>query len=266
MKQLEKDKLLKDKKKLQDVFTTFAARLDFVSITLDGDNPYKIFRSLNSTGVDLKEGDLIRNHVFMAIPIEEQDAFDDQQWRPLEKHFETIGKDGKAGLDGEQFTSFFRDVLMRTGNHIAEHDVYDSFETSYPLASIKPTDLVGDLEHQAGHHDIIRGTAKHDSKDVDCAIRSIRSLNATTAYPLVLALLDAYDANKMSLADLTESLRAIAGFVLRRFVCRESSKAYSRWFCSACELLKDSPWRTSPTFSRRKVGPQTMTSCQYSRS
>ena len=57
--------------------------LEFVHINLDGENPYKIFRSLNSTGVDLSPADLIRNFVFMGVPVEEQDAFDEARWTPL---------------------------------------------------------------------------------------------------------------------------------------------------------------------------------------
>ena len=78
-------------------FTVMTTRVDFsVSITLSGESPYKIFKSLNSTGVDLEQGDLIRNHVFMALPVADQDTFDDEHWRPLERHFD---KDGK--LDGQ---------------------------------------------------------------------------------------------------------------------------------------------------------------------
>jgi uncharacterized protein with ParB-like and HNH nuclease domain len=44
--------------------------LEFVRINLDGENPYKIFHSLNSTGVDLSPADLIRNFVFMGVPVE----------------------------------------------------------------------------------------------------------------------------------------------------------------------------------------------------
>jgi uncharacterized protein with ParB-like and HNH nuclease domain len=41
--------------------------VEFVHINLDGENPYKIFRSLNSTGVDLSSADLIRNFVFTHV-------------------------------------------------------------------------------------------------------------------------------------------------------------------------------------------------------
>ena len=47
-------------------------------ITIDGENPYEIFESLNATGLPLAESDLIRNYVFMQVPIKEQDAFNQE--------------------------------------------------------------------------------------------------------------------------------------------------------------------------------------------
>jgi uncharacterized protein with ParB-like and HNH nuclease domain len=72
---------------LQNLFDTVARRLSLVVITIDRENPYEIFESLNATGLPLAESDLIRNHVFMQIPIAEQDDFDRTHWQPLELHF-----------------------------------------------------------------------------------------------------------------------------------------------------------------------------------
>ena len=44
--------------------------------TLETENAYHIFKSLNSTGVPLGPSDLIRNFVFMHMPPDDQDEFD----------------------------------------------------------------------------------------------------------------------------------------------------------------------------------------------
>src|SRR5579863_10013193 len=89
---------------IRGFFDLLISGIEFVHISLEGDNPYKIFRSLNSTGIDLSEADLIRNFVFMHVDIAEQDEFDDTSWKPLEDHFE--GADGN--LDVKLLSGFFR--------------------------------------------------------------------------------------------------------------------------------------------------------------
>jgi hypothetical protein len=249
-RRLERDGLLAAELLLRNLFITLTTRLDFVSITLEGENPYKIFKSLNSTGVDLEQGDPIRNHVFMTLPVAEQDAFDAQRWEPLERHFESDSE-----LDGKLFAGFFRDVLMRGGSYVGENAVYEAFEKAHPLSALKPVPLVADLERHAGHYDIIRGRRQHPSEGVDREILAIRSLNVSTAYPLVLALLDARQAGRLSPADFVQSLRAISGFVLRRYVCGDSSRAYSRWFCVACKVLGDRPLANLTAYLKEKGWP-----------
>ena len=49
-------------------------KLQIVNITLDRqyDDPQLIFESLNSTGVDLSQSDLIRNYILMGLEPEKQ--------------------------------------------------------------------------------------------------------------------------------------------------------------------------------------------------
>ena len=49
-------------------------KLQIVNITLDRqyDDPQLIFESLNSTGVDLPQPDLIRNCILMGLPLDKQ--------------------------------------------------------------------------------------------------------------------------------------------------------------------------------------------------
>ena len=103
----------------EDVRTFFELvknRLEFVYITLDEENPYRIFKSLNSTGMNLSEADLIRNFMLMSVGADtsRQDAFDDAYWRPLEQMFE----DEAGQLNSREFSIFFRDFLMSNGRFI----------------------------------------------------------------------------------------------------------------------------------------------------
>ena len=49
---------------------------NIINITLNNeDNPQLIFESLNSTGLELTEGDKIRNFILMGLPAKEQNEY-----------------------------------------------------------------------------------------------------------------------------------------------------------------------------------------------
>lgn len=217
---------------LRTFFTALVTRLDFVAITLGAENPYKIFRSLNSTGVDLTEADLIRNHVFMSLSIDEQDEFDDTLWRQLESGFMVDGK-----LSGRDFEAFLRDALMRDGSYVGRDGTFEAFEHSFAQGKFHAHEVVGQLVQLSKLYDVARGAAAHPDQAVEGALRFIRELNVTTAYPLVTALLERESQGLLAKLELVMILRSIASFVLRRFVCGLGSRGYSTWFVSACRDL-----------------------------
>ena len=62
------------------------AKLMVVDIALsrDQDNPQLIFESMNSTGRELSQADLIRNFILMGLEPERQARLYEDQWRPME--------------------------------------------------------------------------------------------------------------------------------------------------------------------------------------
>ncbi len=64
-------------------------KLQIVNITLDRlvDDAQAIFESLNSTGKELSESDLIRNYVLMGLEPAEQTYVYEHLWRPMELLF-----------------------------------------------------------------------------------------------------------------------------------------------------------------------------------
>lgn len=218
---------------LRRLFQLVGSKLEFVHITLDQENPYRIFRSLNSTGVDLSEGDLIRNYVFMHLPTEQQDIFDNHKWKPLEERF----TDDKGNLDGKLISAFFRDFLMLDGTYIPVSDTYQSFEERYPSGEFDPHIIVKDIQACAALYSFIIGRNTHPDKNVEIVLSKLRELDSSTAYPLVLRLM----REDIGYDELAMAINWISSFILRRFVCQDSSRAYSRWFSTACQKLGDPP-------------------------
>lgn len=82
------------------------AKLVIVDISLnrDQDNPQLIFESLNSTGRELSQADLIRNFILMGLEPQLQTRLYEHYWRPMEVHF---GQEAYA----THFDSFMRHYL-----------------------------------------------------------------------------------------------------------------------------------------------------------
>ena len=100
------------------------AKLVVVDIALsrDQDNPQLIFESMNSTGKELSQADLIRNFILMGLEPTLQTRLYEEYWRPMEQDF------GQEAY-GTQFDSFMRHYLtVRTGDIPREREVYEAFK------------------------------------------------------------------------------------------------------------------------------------------
>jgi Protein of unknown function (DUF1524)/Domain of unknown function (DUF4268) len=66
-------------------------------------------------------------------------------------------------------------------------------------------------------------------------------MEITTAYPLLLNLLDRNHGGTLSDEDLCGCLQDLVSFVLRRSICGESTRTYGRWFVEAISNLRENP-------------------------
>jgi hypothetical protein len=133
---------------LRSLFDAICQRLEFMCATLEAENAYNIFKSLNSTGVPLGPADLIRNFVFMHVPPDEHDEFDRIYWNRLEDQFGRT--DGS--FDEERFSRFFRDYLMSAGKYVSPKDTFSAFEARFEATEFSPTELAGNLIRAAEHY------------------------------------------------------------------------------------------------------------------
>jgi hypothetical protein len=222
---------------LRSLFDTVAQRFEFMFATLESENAYNIFKSLNSTGVPLGPADLIRNFVFMHVPPDDHDDFDREMWAPLEARF--ARPDGS--LDEERFSKFFRDFLMKGGRYVRAQDTFADFEARYEATGFSPTELAASLTRAAQYHAIINGDAVDADPAVNTALAGLRVLDSSTTYPLLLALFERRAAGRIDSASLARSLDMIRGFIVRRFVCNETSRPYARIFVQAAGKDGESP-------------------------
>jgi len=238
-------------KGLRDFCALVCARLEFVHATLDAENPYNIYKSLNSTGVRLSEGDLIRNFVFMHVPVDGQDQFDDRLWRPLEQQFQDPG----GNLDEQGFSDFFRDFLMQDGAYVRPPETFEAFHQRYADTDFNPWDLAGSLNVAARWHCMIAGREEDANLGVGRALADLRQFESSTTYPLLLNLYHRRMRGEIADDELKAGIQLLNGFILRRLVCGESSRGYGRMFAQACLELRDAPVENLRHFLEAKGYP-----------
>lgn len=110
-----------------------------VSLNRDHDNPQLIFESMNSTGRELSQADLIRNYVLMGLEPKHQSELYERYWRPMELGF------GQEAY-GAYFDSFMRHYLtVKTGDIPNVRAVYDAFKSYMrkPTVEVAGIDALG---------------------------------------------------------------------------------------------------------------------------
>ena len=207
-----------------------------IALSRDQDNPQLIFESMNSTGRELSQADLIRNFVLMGLPRDRQTELYEDHWRPMEVAF------GQESY-GTHFDGFMRHYLTLKTGYIpkigAVYEAFKSYARQPRIAEQGIGELVADVHRFAGYY----CSMALDQERTDVlgeAFRDLRELRANVAYPLLLELYGDYCAGVLSRDELCEAVRLIEAYVFRRAVCSIPTNSLNTTFATfARDLDKD---------------------------
>ncbi len=203
-------------------FNAMKSQLLFVSIVLDeNDNPYHIFHSLNATGTPLTQADLVRNHIFMHIPEEDQEVAFQELWYPLE-----------AAYPGNQLRDYIWRFITKEGVPIRQIGVYDAIRRRVADLGEKETaaHLLTDLKIVAEHYDRILDPSKENNKQISTRLHRLKKWELTTAYPLLLNLYIALDNQEIDEDAFCGVVDAVESFVVRRHICSVPIRQLTNYF------------------------------------
>ena len=206
------------------------SKLVVVDIALDRqqDNPQLIFESMNSTGLELSQADLIRNYVLMGLDPDRQKELYTDYWRPMELAF---GQDAYA----KHFDSFMRHYLtVKTGDIPKVGKVYERFKSyarSMDTASEAVDELLADLQQYASHYCAF-AIGREPEPGLAAAFRDLRELRVDTAYPLMLELYEDYSNRILKLGEFIDMVRYIESYVFRRAVCSIPTNSLNKTFAT----------------------------------
>ncbi len=240
--------------KLNLLLKSVIGQLSLVVITIDGENPYEIFESLNSTGLPLEESDLIRNYIFMQVSTAEQEEFHRTHWEPFETVFDECGE-----MPAIPPTAFYRNYLMRHGEYSKARATFVGFKEENRKRQISTVEQVAELKRFSAHELMLRRPQSCESKALRESLEQVSELEITTAHPLLMVLLDRHERGELDEADLLECLADLSSFVLRRSICGESTRAYGRWFPEAVKSIADKPREDLRSYWLRRGWPDDKT-------
>lgn len=208
-----------------DIFNAIKM-LSIIDITLDSksDDPQKIFESLNSTGLDLNEGDKIRNFILMNMAPEQQEQLYNDYWHRIEELTKT------ADTYNYDVSSFVRDYLTIKTNKIPKKDeVYAAFKAYSIRSALGAEECLSDLLKYATYYNEIN-SARTSSKRVNDILRLFNVLEMSICMPYLLALCNFRAEQKISEDDFFKVFQLIDSYIFRRIICEVPSRALDRVF------------------------------------
>lgn len=195
-------------------------RLEIINISLNHeDNPQLIFESLNSTGLDLSEGDKIRNYILMGLPNDLQTKFYEKYWNRIENYTDY------------DVSSFVRDYLsikqQSTPNMNSVYPAFKKFVEDAEQADIEP--LLKDLLEYAKRYAVLLRGGHSDERLNGCIYR-LNRLSTSVTRPFLLEALRLRENGILSADELVEIFQFTESYLFRRTICDLPTNALNKIF------------------------------------
>lgn len=216
-----------DDQDLVRIEQTIRSGLSIVEITAEhGDNVHRIFESLNNTGMKLSQADLLRNYLFMRLPRRGEDVYRDV-WLPMQEILTSAQLELLVWLD----------LVIRGDERVQQGDIYGAQQRRLEVIPDDNEEAVEreivELARRARHLQRILNPSIEADSAISLALSRLQAWGATTAYPLVMHLLDLRDRGATDAVDVGSALGHIESFLVRRMLCQVPTNNLNRVFNGA---------------------------------
>lgn len=195
-------------------------KLEVINISLNHeDNPQLIFESLNSTGLNLSEGDKIRNYILMGLPNDQQTKFYEKYWNRIESYTDY------------DVSSFVRDYLsikqQSTPNMNSVYPTFKKYVEDAEVADIEP--LLKDLlEYAKRYAFLIKGG--HSDERLNSCIYRLNRLSTSVTRPFLLEVIRLSESGALTADELIEVFHFTESYLFRRAICDLPTNALNKIF------------------------------------
>ena len=201
-------------------------KLIYIDIALEKgkDDPQKIFESLNSTGLDLSQGDLIRNYILMDLERGEQNRIYKEIWIPIENNCKVS--------DGSEITSyvsdFIRDYLtLKTEKISSKPKVFETFKVYYEKEN---DEKLEDMKKYSEAYSYIIKPSLEKDKDIQRELDYLKSLDKTVINTFLIGILKDYKDNILEKDELVNMLILLQSYLWRRYITEKPTNALNKIF------------------------------------
>lgn len=185
-------------------------KLEVVEIILDklqGDDPQKIFESINSTGLELSLADLIRNYLLMD-DINQEELYE-EYWIEIEKNV------GYRNL-GDFVINFLNSQISGTVN---SKNAYRLFKEHCQNNNLSHKDVLIDLKRTSKYYGAFIGEINCYSNEVTKYLNAFNTIKQTTILPLLFRVFDDFEENSIDENTLCQLLNYMLTYLVRTNAC-----------------------------------------------
>ena len=220
-----------------DIIEYYAAlqKLDIVFMSLEEyDDAQIIFESINSTGLNLTQTDLIRNFLLMAENSETQKKLFENYWDKFEKI-----------LGIEELNEFFKYfTTYKSTVFTKEENIYNSYkEYFYDCEYITKEEAFKELEEYIEIYlRIIKPyseTRIFYEKEINFYLYEILEMKNNTVRPALFYVFDYALKNELTIIEVKKVVKLLDSFLLRRNVMGAASNSLQKIFLSITNQVKN---------------------------
>ena len=208
-------------------------KLEMVEIVLDksqGDEPQKIFESINSTGLALSLADLIRNYLLMDD--DNQDELYENYWIAIEKNV------GYRNL-GDFVINYLNSKITKNVN---SKNAYDIFKRFCEKEKLSHEDILIDLKKKSKYYGAFTGNINVYNQKISKLLNVFAVIKQTTIYPLLFNIFEDYEEQNISEETLCNVLDYLITYLVRITAC-ETTKNLNKFFRSLYNRVFDGDYK-----------------------
>jgi uncharacterized protein with ParB-like and HNH nuclease domain len=200
----------------------------FVEISLERgkDDPQRIFESLNSTGLELSQADLIRNYILMGLAPNEQVRIFENYWDIIENNAKDLNKEESKVSD------FIRDYLTFKNKKIPNKSaVYDEFKLRYANRDNKfYSESIEEIKTFSFQYNKLINPTKENDIEIRKELNYINRLEINVSFPFLMPVYNDYVLEVIDKKTFVQILKFIQSYIWRRFMISLPTNALNKIF------------------------------------